>query len=100
MTGAGLAALLEAIDARLASEHGAPPDGDTPGLTRARHRAAVATAGEELEAFRSALEDGAVPVSIAAIHIRYAADALGELIGVLHTDDVLDVVFRQFCVGK
>ena len=24
----------------------------------------------------------------------------GELIGVLHTDDVLDVVFRQFCVGK
>ena len=27
-------------------------------------------------------------------------DALGELIGVLHTEDVLDVVFRQFCVGK
>jgi tRNA modification GTPase len=42
----------------------------------------------------------ALPASIAAIHVRHAADALGELIGVLHTDDVLDVVFRQFCVGK
>ena len=39
-------------------------------------------------------------MSIAAIHVRRAADLLGELIGVVHTDDVLDVVFRQFCVGK
>ena len=39
-------------------------------------------------------------MSIAAIHVRHAADLLGGLIGVLHTEDVLDVVFRQFCVGK
>ena len=39
-------------------------------------------------------------VSIAAIHVRQAADALGELIGAVHTDDILNVVFRQFCVGK
>jgi tRNA U34 5-carboxymethylaminomethyl modifying GTPase MnmE/TrmE len=32
--------------------------------------------------------------------VRQAADALGELIGVIRTDDVLEVVFRQFCVGK
>jgi tRNA modification GTPase len=99
-TGVGLAALLEAIDARLSSEHGVTSADDAPGLTRARHRAAVATAVDELEAFRAALEDGGIPASIAAIHVRSAADALGELIGVLHTDDVLDVVFRQFCVGK
>ena len=99
-TGAGLGALLEAIDARLSSEHGAPIDDDAPALTRARHRVAAATAVEELEAFCTVLDGGMVPVSIAATHVRYAADALGELIGVLHTDDVLDVVFRQFCVGK
>ena len=100
-TGLGLRALLEAIDASLAREHGVPTDQhDAPVLTRARHRAAVATAVEELEAFRTALADGGIPASIAAIHVRSAADALGELIGVLHTDDVLDVVFRQFCVGK
>jgi tRNA modification GTPase len=60
----------------------------------------VATAVQELEAFQAALNDDGIPASIAAIHVRYAADALGELIGVLHTEDVLDVVFRQFCVGK
>jgi tRNA modification GTPase len=98
-TGEGLEALLEAIDARLMVEHGAPSS-DAPGLTRARHRAAVARASDELSAFRAAVRDQSLPASIAAIHVRSAADALAELIGVVHTDDVLDVVFRQFCVGK
>ena len=44
-TGEGLGALLDAIDARLAVEHGTPPSDDAPGLTRARHRAAAATCG-------------------------------------------------------
>jgi tRNA modification GTPase len=99
-TGEGLGTLLDAIDTRLAAEHGAPPSDDAPGLTRARHRAAAALAVRELEAFDEALTADALPMSIAAIHVRHAADALGELIGVVHTDDILDVVFRQFCVGK
>ena len=99
-TGEGLGALLDAIDARLALEHGTPPIDEAPGLTRARHRAAAETAVRELEAFDEALAAGVLPVSIAAIHVRHAADALGELIGAVHTDDILDVVFRQFCVGK
>ena len=100
LSGEGLGALLDAIDAKLATEHGMPPSEAAPGLTRARHRAAAALAAEELEAFVEALTTNALPMSIAAIHVRHAADALGELIGVVHTDDVLDVVFRQFCVGK
>jgi tRNA modification GTPase len=99
-TGEGLGTLLDAIDIRLAAEHGAPSLDGAPGLTRARHRAAATTAVLELEAFAEALDGNALPTSIAAIHVRLAADALGELIGVVHTDDVLDVVFRQFCVGK
>jgi tRNA modification GTPase len=98
-TGEGLQGLLEAIDERLRAEHGAPV-ADAPGLTRARHQAAVTRASDELSAFGDAVRDGSIPASIAAIHIRSAADALAELIGVVHTDDVLDVVFRQFCVGK
>jgi len=97
--GSGLSELLEAIDACLLSEHGAQHE-DAPGLTRARHQVAVAGAVEELEHFRQALREDRIPMSIAAIHVRRAADLLGELIGVLHTEDVLDVVFRQFCVGK
>jgi tRNA modification GTPase len=99
-TGEGLAALLDAIDARLAIEHGTPLAEEAPGLTRARHRAAAETAAQELEAFERALVADELPMSIAAIHVRHAADALGELIGAVHTDDILDVVFRQFCVGK
>jgi tRNA modification GTPase len=99
-TGEGLGTLLDAIDVQLAAQHGAPSLDGAPGLTRARHRAAATTAVLELEAFAEALDENALPMSIAAIHIRHAADALGELIGVVHTDDVLDVVFRQFCVGK
>lgn len=98
-SGTGLSELLEAIDRRLIEDHGAP-EGDSSGLTRTRHRVAVAVAAEELSAFCSALATGTLPASIAAIHVRSAADALGELIGVVQTDDVLDVVFRQFCVGK
>jgi tRNA modification GTPase len=98
-TGEGLHDLLEAIDARLMAVYGAPVV-ETPGLTRARHRAAVARAIEELVAFSDAVRESSIPASIAAIHIRSAAEALAELIGVVRTDDVLDVVFRQFCVGK
>lgn len=98
-TGSGLSELLEAIDGRLMAEHGVEYE-DAPGLTRARHEAAVAGAVAELKSFVRSLSEGTVPMSIAAIHVRHAADLLGELIGVLHTEDVLDVVFRQFCVGK
>jgi tRNA modification GTPase len=98
-TGEGLQALLEAIDERLSVEHGAPAL-DAPGLTRARHQVAVTRATEELAAFRDAMNRHSVPASIAAIHVRSAAEALAELIGEVYTDDVLDVVFRQFCVGK
>lgn len=98
-TGSGLPELLDAIDERLMADHGVQQT-DAPGLTRARHQAAVAGAVEELERFSQALAGDTIPMSIAAIHVRRAADLLGELIGVLHTEDVLDVVFRQFCVGK
>jgi tRNA modification GTPase len=98
-TGIGLSELLEAIDRRLVAEHGVR-HADAPGLTRARHQVAVAGAAAELERFSQALIEDTIPMSIAAIHVRRAADLLGELIGVLHTEDILDVVFRQFCVGK
>jgi tRNA modification GTPase len=98
-TGEGLATLLDAIDERLGAEHQST-EHDSPGLTRARHRAAVSAAAEEIDAFSVVLRERVVPASIAAVHIRSATAALDELIGAVHTDDILDVVFRQFCVGK
>jgi len=98
-TGAGLAELLARIEQRLWQRHGEPVT-DAPGLTRARHLAAVTTAAEELRAFAGAWRDDVLPATVAAVHVHTAADALGELIGSVQVDDVLDVVFRRFCVGK
>jgi tRNA U34 5-carboxymethylaminomethyl modifying GTPase MnmE/TrmE len=37
---------------------------------------------------------------VAAVHLRTAVGALDELIGVVRTDDILDRVFADFCIGK
>ena len=98
-TGEGLRALLTLVEERLSGRHGMPT-ADVPGLTRARHHGAVSAAALELQAFIVAWRDDALPASVAAIHVRAAADALGDLIGIVQVDDVLDAVFRRFCVGK
>lgn len=98
-TGAGLSSLLRIIEARLATERGVPTF-DAPILTRTRHRVAVGEASVELKKFLLAWRDDGLPASVAATHVRSAGDSLGELIGGIYVDDVLDVVFRSFCVGK
>jgi tRNA modification GTPase len=37
---------------------------------------------------------------LAAEHLRVAALALGRLLGRVDVDDILDVIFREFCIGK
>lgn len=39
-------------------------------------------------------------VVIGAEELRYAADALGKVTGAVELDDILDAVFRSFCIGK
>jgi tRNA modification GTPase len=98
-TGRGLRELLALVEERLSRAHGRPAL-DAPGLTRARHQVAVVRAESELRAFVSVWRTASVPAPVAAIHVRSAAEALGELIGGIHIDDVLDAVFSRFCVGK
>lgn len=72
---------------------------DAPVLTRARHARALETAASEVGAFIAGLQDE-LPAEVAATHLRSALTALEELVGVISVDDVLDVVFRDFCIGK
>jgi tRNA modification GTPase len=72
---------------------------DVPVLTRERHRRAVESAADQLRSFLQALSGG-VPAELASTHLRPAETALEELLGVISTDDVLDRVFAEFCVGK
>ena len=98
-TGEGLAELLAKIEERLAGARGTPTL-DAPVLTRARHTSAVQEATQQLTEFIAAWRGDVLPASVAAVHVRAAGQALSELIGVVGIDDVLDVVFRSFCVGK
>ncbi len=68
-------------------------------ISRERHREALGRALEALGAAgRSAL--AAMPPEIIAVDIALAAEALGEITGEVHNEDVLDAIFREFCVGK
>lgn len=72
---------------------------DVAVVTRARQARALERGRDEIVEFRCALESG-VPAEIAATHLRAAATAVAEVLGVVTTDDVLDVLFASFCVGK
>jgi tRNA modification GTPase len=70
-----------------------------PGLTRERHRDALAAAQSELSAAQPHLHrDG--DATLASHHVRRAILALDELIGAVDIEQVLDRVFAGFCVGK
>jgi len=99
-TGAGLRELIAAVDSLLERGHLPSDDLDAPLLTQERHRAAVAVALEEARAFADVWSTGAVPASVAAVHLRTAASALEALIGRIDVEDVLDELFSRFCVGK
>ena len=98
-SGDGLDLLREAIRAAVVSRV-ATPDDATPVVTRARHEAGLRRAAEELRAFRGAWAEGELPAPVVATHLRGAVTALEELIGAVDVDDVLERVFRSFCVGK
>jgi len=92
-TGQGLGRLLEEVEQRVVERLGVA--GAAPAVTRARHRGA-------LEDCRAALERVAAAElpELAAEDLRLAARALGRITGRVDVEDVLDVVFRDFCIGK
>ncbi|MEZ5787884.1 MAG: tRNA uridine-5-carboxymethylaminomethyl(34) synthesis GTPase MnmE [Xanthobacteraceae bacterium] len=95
MTGAGVDALLAALE-RFAAEH----FGNTePALiTRERHRIALEEAVAALD--RALAEPAHGREEIVAEELRLAARALARLVGRVDVEDILDVIFRDFCIGK
>ncbi len=94
-TGEGFDRLLEALG-EAAAELLAP--GASPLPTRGRHRAALRAGLEALERFRTA-PNGA-ELALLAEDLRLAVRALGRLTGRVSVDDILDLIFGQFCIGK
>ena len=64
-----------------------------------RHKTALAGARDNLVNAKKGLEEGSSPEFI-AFEIRSALDALGEIVGETTSEDVLNLIFEQFCIGK
>ncbi len=95
-TGLGLDALAAALSAWLAARVAVA--GEHPALIRDRHRAAAREVADRLALVLrewEGLED-----ELLAEELRLAAAALGRITGRIGVEDLLDVVFREFCVGK
>ncbi|MDQ6737477.1 MAG: tRNA uridine-5-carboxymethylaminomethyl(34) synthesis GTPase MnmE [Gemmatimonadota bacterium] len=98
-SGDGINALVDGI-AREVSERFGGVALDAPVITRERQRYCVAQALEEMIAFDHGFAQKGLPVSIAAVHLRSAANALADVTGTIDVEEVLDRLFRTFCVGK
>jgi tRNA modification GTPase len=92
MSGIGLDGLLKALTERVAALFGIRSG---PSLTRERHRNALNDAAGCLE--RSLQAD--LP-ELAAEDLRLALRHLGAITGKVHVEDLLDTIFRDFCIGK
>ncbi|XP_075404899.1 5-taurinomethyluridine-[tRNA] synthase subunit GTPB3, mitochondrial isoform X1 [Tenrec ecaudatus] len=94
LSGQGLDGLLEALRQELAAVCGDPSTGP-PLLTRARHRHHLQGCLEALGHYKEASD-----LALAAEALRVARGHLAHLTGGGGTEEVLDIIFRDFCVGK
>jgi tRNA modification GTPase len=98
-TGDGLADLLGRIETAAADlMQGSDAGADAP-LTRLRHREALGDAADALN--RAASSAGlAAGSELVAEDLRLAARAIGRVTGRVDVEDLLDVIFMDFCIGK
>ncbi len=73
--------------------------GEAAVVTRLRHQDALVKAVEALDGAVASVE-ARLSGEFVAMDLRAAIDALGEITGVVSTDDILDRIFREFCIGK
>lgn len=93
-SGEGMAGLREELVAGLRARL-APSE--APVLTRLRHRRAVE---ESLAALDRFLDGGSDLAELAVEDLRLSMRALGRITGRVDVEDLLDLIFRDFCIGK
>jgi tRNA modification GTPase len=94
VSGLGLG-LLRSLLAERVAERAAPPL--APSLSRCRHHVDACFTG--LRRAHALVLDG-MPLELMALELRGAVDQLGEMVGAVYTDDLLDRIFSRFCIGK
>ncbi|MEQ9518932.1 MAG: tRNA uridine-5-carboxymethylaminomethyl(34) synthesis GTPase MnmE [Parvibaculum sp.] len=95
-SGFGLETLLTELSRRIEDRFGGL---EAPVISRARHRSEIATCRECLARGLTLLGNEG-DLSLAAEEFRRSVRAIGRVTGVVDVEDLLDVVFRDFCIGK
>ncbi len=72
---------------------------DHPIAINARHKTCFERIVSQVGAARTALMDGAAPEYV-ALDLREALQSVGEVVGVVDVEQILDVIFSSFCIGK
>jgi tRNA modification GTPase len=93
--GTGIEPLIDALAKQAEGFFGS---GEPAFVTRARHRHALEETRDALQ--RALAEPANGREDIIAEELRLAARALGRLTGRVDVEDILDVIFRDFCIGK
>ncbi len=91
-TGAGLPDLLARLEAEVAKRMNLS---GSPALTRHRHRESLVNCRDSLQ-----VALGSTAPELMAEELRQAAQALGRITGKVGVEDLLDKIFRDFCIGK
>jgi tRNA modification GTPase len=97
-TGEGTDA-LHSLLLETAQRAGLRTDDDSAIITRARHREVLLRAQQALERATEAATDHR-DHELVALDLRMSLDALGEMVGAVTADDVLNRIFDGFCIGK
>ena len=95
-TGAGVDDLVKALTTWA---NDGMSGGTAPLITRDRHRAALIATVEAIGRADAAAARGS-EVALVAEDLRHAVEALGRITGRVDVEDLLDVVFKDFCIGK
>ena len=95
LTGVGMEALTVALSSYAKTYFAAT---ESAVITRARHRHALEETVAALD--RALARDHSTDEELIAEELRSAATTLGRLTGRVDVEDILDVIFRDFCIGK
>jgi tRNA modification GTPase len=97
LTGQGVEALKDAIQQLAWS--GKLPAEALETMINSRHQDALVRSRDATERASAALASGQ-NLELVAVDLRTAVNAIGEIVGKTTTEDLLDSIFSQFCIGK
>lgn len=98
VSGEGIEDLKDKIYSLCISSGGAH-DAEDLLITNMRHKEAIDKAADALEEARSLVKAGQ-PLEVVAVPLRESLDALGTIVGMVTTEDILKRIFNEFCIGK